>query len=158
MAMWRANPVGVGLNRFRKEIGDYSSHKGYDAHNFYVLTLAECGPFGLLSLMFLIWTLFRLAQQFRQSAPVDDHEARALSLGFTVTTLCMTLGAVYGSPTLEGAVMAPYWALSGLIERYMYLKNQGTAAQPSRDAAVHTGQTLSDRFPLAPHILPGRRA
>ena len=39
--MWAHNPLGVGLNRFKGELHNYGMHKNLDAHNFYVLTLAE---------------------------------------------------------------------------------------------------------------------
>ena len=155
MKMLKDNPMGAGLNRFKGEIGNYSSHKGYDAHNFYVLTLAECGPQGLAALLFLMGTLFfGLASFLRRKAPPEDPELKALTIGFTVCTVCMALGGIYGSPTLEGSVMAPYWALCGLLERYTHLKMQSAAQGPE---AGSDEPTLADRFPLAAHILPGRR-
>jgi O-antigen ligase len=154
LEMTKNNPIGVGLNRFKKEIGSYSSHKKMDAHNFYVLTMAECGPQGLFTLLFLIWTCFKLAAFLRRNADPDDPELRALTLGYTVSVLCMALGGIYGSPTLEGAVMAPFWAMSGLLERYVHLKLQGAQRAPVEENAE---ASLAQRFPLAAHILPGRR-
>ncbi len=153
MGMVKDNPLGVGLSRFKGEIGNYSSHKGMDAHNFYVLTLAETGPQGLVALLFLMGSLFfRLAAFLRRSVAPDDPEATALMLGFTVCTLCMALGGIYGSPTLEGAVMAPYWALCGLLERYVRLRMQNADGGPKAEAEP----SLVERFPLAAHIEPGR--
>jgi O-antigen ligase len=152
MGMLRDNPIGAGLNRFKREIGKYCSYKGYDAHNFYVLTLAETGPQGLIAWLLAIWTLFRLAAFLRSHAPPGDREAKALALGFTVSTLCMALGGLYGSPHLEGAVMATYWALAGLLERYITMKMDGTSEQP-----VALAPPLSERFRLIAHALPGRR-
>jgi len=155
MQMFAANPLGVGLHRFPGEIGHYvDRYKGMDAHNFYVLTLAECGLQGLVALLFLIWSLFRLAKFLRQHTARDDTEATALAIGFTVCTVCMALGAIYGSPTLEGAVMAPYWALAGLLERYVHLRIQragDAAAEPAKPP-------LADRFPLAAHVPGGRQS
>jgi O-antigen ligase len=152
MGVLRDNPIGAGLNRFKREIGNYSSYKGYDAHNFYVLTLAETGPQGLAAWLLVIWTLFRLAAFLRSHAPPADPEARALALGFTVATLCMALGGIYGSPHLEGTVMGTYWALAGLLERYMTMKTQAVTAQPTTVA-----QSVFERFPLVALALPGRR-
>ncbi len=153
MKMLASNPVGVGFNRFKGEIGNYCGHKGYDAHNFYVLTFAESGPQGLAALLFLMWSLmFRLVAFLRRNTPPEDSEVRALVLGFTVCTLCMALGGIYGSPTLEGAVMAPYWALCGLLERYIHLKMMQTDVRKP----VHRDAKIDDKFPLAAHILPGR--
>jgi hypothetical protein len=150
MEMLAHNPIGVGLDRFKDNIGTYSSHKGMDAHNFYVLTIAECGPQGLLTVFLLIWACFRLARFLRVNAG-DDPEAQTLAIGFTVTTVCMALGSVYGSRFLTGAIMSPYWALCGLLERQVYLKrkmagNDQVAPTPPREV------TLEERFPLATHI------
>ncbi|MGZ5260743.1 MAG: O-antigen ligase family protein [Burkholderiales bacterium] len=148
MEMFAHNPVGVGLDRFKRNIGSYSSHKGMDAHSFYVLTLAECGPQGLLTVLMLIWACFRLARFLRMNAAADDEEAQTLAIGFTVTTVCMALGSVYGSRFLNGPVMSCYWALCGLLERQVYLKRTAGDGQPTPPKRV----TLEERFPLAKHI------
>ena len=123
MNMYRDNPLGVGFHKFSYELGNYSStYKGYDAHNFYVRTLAESGPLGLLTFLLVVRTLFRITSFVRKNCPPEDSETRALAYGFTIATLCMAMGGLYGTPTLEGAVMAPYWALCGLLERYIHLK------------------------------------
>ena len=64
------------------------------------------------------------------------------------------MGGFYGSPNLEGAVMTPYWALCGLLERYTHLKMAKPAAPVGGEPVIET--SIVDRFPLAAHILPGR--
>jgi O-antigen ligase len=150
--MWQANPMGVGLNRWKDNIGTFSTYKRIDAHNFYVLTLGECGPLGLLALLYLIYRLFRLTAFVRKNRPADDPEAFALSLGFTVCTFNMAMGGIYGSPTLEAAVMVPYWALCGLLERYVILRQQATVIVE----VLPAGDALRDRFPLAAYLPSGR--
>lgn len=121
--MLEDHPQGVGLNRFQAVIGRYiPEYAGYDAHNFYVLTVCEAGIAGLLALLWLIARLFALAGMLRRSADAADPEAQALSLGFTVAVMCMALGNLYGSPFLEGSVMGDFWILCGLMERYTHLK------------------------------------
>ena len=154
LEMLEENPAGVGLNRFKYAIGTYApAHKGYDAHNFYVLTAAECGPQGLATLLYLIYSLFALAKYLRANTPRDDPETSALTLGFTVCTVCMALGGMYGSPYLEGSVMTPYWALCGLLERYIQLKQLNAKEEPQAPRQA----TLVEKFPLAVHINPGSR-
>lgn len=145
MDMWRSNPAGVGLNRFKDEIGHHSRFQHFDAHNFYVLTLAECGPQGLLALLLLIFATIRLGFFLRRNAPPDDPEALALAIGFSVATLCMALGNLYGSPFLEGNVMGTYWILCGLLERYTHLTREAATPEASLPAAV----AMAERFPLA---------
>jgi O-antigen ligase len=159
--MLASNPIGVGLNRWKGEIGNFSTYKRIDAHNFYVLTLGECGPVGLGTLLFLIYSLFRLAKFIRENRPPDDVEATAFAVGFTICTLNMALGGIYGSPTLEGAVMAPYWALCGLLERYVYLHKQGmgTGGGGASQGPIITvvEDPIASRFPLAGYLTPGKR-
>jgi O-antigen ligase len=151
MGMWKEHPLGIGMNRFPRHIGEYSTHKNLDAHNFYVLTLAECGPQALIAFFYLLWCVFGLARWMRQHAPPDDPEAKGLTIGFTATTICMAMGGLYGSPLLrEGAVMAPYWALAGLLERYIHLKMK--SADQSETGPREA--TLVERFPLAVHARP----
>jgi O-antigen ligase len=155
MAAWQANPAGVGLNRFKSEIGKYSAYVERDAHNFYVLTLTECGPQGLLGLLLVFRALFQAAKFMRKSAPPDNSEARALAYGFTITTLCLGVGNFYGSPFFEGTVIGDYWILAGLLERYFVLLNAGTEAAAETNVVVRPDPFA--RFPLAARTLPGPR-
>jgi O-antigen ligase len=156
MSMLASNPLGVGLNRFKYEIGNYTKYKRMDAHNFYVLTLAEMGPQGLIFLLLMFVGLFRLAAFLRANVPPGDTEARALALGFTVATLCTALGGIYGSPTFEGAIMAPYWSLCGFLERYFLLRRDA-GSQVSGEGGDKE-LSIVERFPLAAHIEPTRSA
>jgi O-antigen ligase len=155
MRAWQANPAGVGLDRFKSEIGKYSQYSHRDAHNFYVLTLTECGPQGLLGLLLVFRALFQAAKFMRKSAPPDNSEARALAYGFTITTFCLGVGNLYGSPFFEGTVIGDYWILAGLLERYFVLVNAG--AEPAPDGAVAARPDPFARFPLAARALPGPR-
>lgn len=157
--MWADNPAGVGLNRFKQYIGRYvPRYAGYDAHSIYFLMLAECGPLGLLALLYLLWRLLRMGMEFTRSVPGSDAEGKALSLGFILVVIAVGLGNVYGSPFYEGAVMANFWALCGLMEHYFALKRAGADASAKR--AMQPAQPplarIGARFPLAARIAPGR--
>lgn len=157
MQMWQDHPLGVGLNRFKQHIGKYSpTYAGYDAHNFYVLTFAEFGPLGLGVLAWLFWRFWRLTRKVELSASEEDSEARALAFGFTLAVLAMALGNMYGSRIFSGTMMANFWILCGLMERYAALKQ---AANATSDAMVPVDApaALVDRFPLTARISPGRR-
>jgi O-antigen ligase len=155
LQMYKEHPLGVGFHKFHAEIGNYvPAYKNFDAHNFYVLTFAQSGPFGLITWLLLLRALFKLTSFLRKNADPDDPEMRALAYGFTITTLCMAMGGFYGSPNLEGAVMTPYWALCGLLERYTHLKKVKPPAPVGGEPVVEP--SIVDRFPLAAHILPGR--
>lgn len=158
MQMWQDNPLGVGLDRFKQNIGKYTSYyAGYDAHNFYVLTFAELGPVGLGVLIWLFWRFWRLTRKVERSATEEDSEARALAYGFTLAVVAMALGNMYGSRLFSGTMMANFWILCGLMERYAALKQ---AAAATDKQLVPTEETLAvqaaNRFPLAARIMPGR--
>jgi O-antigen ligase len=154
--MWRDHPAGVGSGRFNQYIGDYSGYAGVDAHNMFVLMLAECGPLGLGVLLWLFWRLWGLARKLRLMAAITDPEARALALGFTLTVIAMALSNVYGSPFFHGLIMANFWVLCGLLERYGALKAHAASvlAETGNPAPVPTVR-MADRFPLAARAIPG---
>lgn len=152
--MWRDNPAGVGLNRFREYIGHYTNRPGVDAHNSFVLILAECGPLGLLALLWLLWRLWELAGRMRLSAAGMDGEARALALGFTLMVVSMALGNSFSSFLFDGSVMANFWIMCGLLERYTALREHAMLASEEETPAP---ASIFDRFPLAARIQPGHR-
>lgn len=155
--MWKDHPAGVGLNRFPRYIGDYSEDAARDAHNAYVLMLAESGPLGVLAVLWLLWRLLRLALATRWSGGPEDMEAKALGIGFMVAILAMALGNVYGSPLIDGLVMGNFWILCGLLEHYALLKRDASMAA-LHPAPRHAGlaAAISARFPLASRVSPGR--
>lgn len=157
MRMWSDSPAGVGLNRFKQHIGRYvPRYAGYDAHSIYVLMLAECGPLGLLALLYLFWRLLRTGMAFTRSVPGSDAEGKALSLGFTLMVVAVALGNVYGSPFFEGAVMGNFWALCGLMEHYFGLKRAGAARASGVQVTHGSADRIGAHFPLAARIAPGR--
>lgn len=153
--MWNDYPAGVGINRFKQHIGDYSLHAGYDAHNYYVLTIAELGPQGLFALLIVIFAMLRLAAFVNtRASDSGDIERIALARGFGMMIIAMALGNLYGSPFSEGSVMANFWILCGLMERYTQLK--GTSAKSVSGATENhfSRHAIGEKFPLARRVLP----
>jgi O-antigen ligase len=155
MQMVQERPMGVGLRRFQGNIGRYSRFADYDAHNYYVLTLAELGPLGLAALLWLLWRMWRLATRMRREIGHISAEDKALGIGFSVTVIAMALGNLYGSPFTEGSVMANFWILCGLCEHYLSVKRKAGMAMVA-PAPVDRVDDISRRFPLAARIAPGR--
>lgn len=153
--MWRDHPMGVGLRRFSKYIGRYSNHPNFDAHNYYVLVMSELGPMGLAVLLWLLWRMLRLAARVRRTVGHLSAEGKALGIGFTVTVIAMALGNLYGSPFTEGSVMANFWILCALVERYATLSGHA-AATSAETATENPYAAIARRFPLAARIMPGR--
>ena len=153
LAMLADHPGGVGLNNFRDYIGNYTNLPGRDAHNGFVLILAECGPLGLAMMLWLLWRLWGLALNLRRAAG-NLPEARAFALGFTVTVIAMAVGNMYGSPYGEGLVMYNFWILCGLLERYG-IAQAHAAALLATDTPPQHAAAVGARFPLAARALPG---
>lgn len=119
LAMWKRSPMGVGHNRFPDEIGRYSDHVGMDAHNFFVLTLAESGVIGLLALAWLLLAIWRLSRWTQHWA--SGEMASVLAWGFQAMLACMLLGNLFSSFFREGALMGVFWALAASLERLTQL-------------------------------------
>lgn len=114
--MLKSNPLGVGFNRFKAEIGNYSIYRWKDAHNHYVLMAAETGIVGALSFVWLILGLLTLGLPLVRQR--DNPEAQTLGLGYTAASVGMALGNLYGSPFFFGELMGNYWILTALVARY----------------------------------------
>jgi hypothetical protein len=153
LEMLRDNPNGVGLGRFNDHIGYYTNYAGKDAHNGFLLTLAECGPLGLLALLWVFWRLWRLARWLRRSGAVQAEDI-ALDRGFTLAVVSMALGNMYGSPFFDSLIMANFWILCGLMERYGNLRTHAAQTLVENAERRHT-LPLGLRFPLAARALPG---
>lgn len=151
-------PMGVGLTRFPEHIGNYAPQfPGKDAHNFYVLTLCECGFIGLSALLWLMLRIFLLSMQLRRMATPGDDEMRALTIGFSVMVPCMAMGNLYGSPFFEGAIMGVFWLLCGFLERYAVLRAHGAGETHSEVPTPITAE-MAQRFPLATRAARGGHA
>jgi len=153
LQMLRDHPNGVGLGRFNDHIGSYTNYVGKDAHNGFLLTLAECGPLGLLALLWVFWRLWRLSRWLRHSGAVQP-EHRALERGFTLAIVSMALGNMYGSPFFDSLIMANFWILCGLMERYGNIKAHAAHAVVE-NAQRRNALPLGLRFPLAARAVPG---
>ncbi|MBL8331305.1 MAG: hypothetical protein JNJ71_20885 [Rubrivivax sp.] len=129
-------PLGIGLNRFKREISPYVPHAlaGKDAHNFYVLLATEAGVVAPLFLLALLMGLLSLGHRLARFK--DDEEARTLGVGFVMATLAVVLGNVYGSRFLDGDVMGNYWILAALVARALLIKQQ---EQRDRQQAARAG-------------------
>ena len=155
IGMWRDHPGGVGLNRFKENIGEYSRFPGRDAHNSFVLILAELGPLGLAALLWLFWRLWGLARRILNSSVTMDPETAALALGFTIAVISLGIGNLFSSYIFEGSVMGSFWILCGLLERYVILKEHAAAQMPHESPVTSPVAVGLDRFPLLARIRPG---
>lgn len=137
LEMWSRAPMGVGHGRFPEEIGNYSDHAGMDAHNFFVLTLAEAGVLGLLALIWLVLRLWRLGRWMSWYASSDV--AAILAWGFQAMLICMVLGNMFSSFFRVGALMGMLWALAGAMERLTQISYEEAREDEEADAQALSG-------------------
>jgi O-antigen ligase len=129
-------PMGIGLNRFPREVTPYvpPNLAGKDAHNFYVLITTEAGILAPVILAILLGGLFGLSRRLVRL--VHDEEARVLGHGFALAVLAVSLGNVYGSRFLDGDVMGLFWILAALVARTVHLKEQALRPPAMHKAAA----------------------
>jgi O-antigen ligase len=134
MKLIAEKPWGVGLARFRREIGKYApAYHNYDAHNGYVLVTTECGLLGGFAMLWLIAGLYFLARRVEK---LDDTEdTRLIGGAFTIAAIGVFCTNLFGSRIFNGEVMANFWALAGLGARYytLVLERQGAAQAASAE-------------------------
>jgi O-antigen ligase len=130
-AMIREHPFGIGLERFKAEIGNYSEISGMDAHNQYLLVGSEAGVQGLIAMLLVFVGLATLA--VRAVWRARTFEDRTLAWGFATATIGVFVGNIYGSPLFMGEVMGNYWALAGLTAKYLYIRSEDEDADEDED-------------------------
>jgi O-antigen ligase len=117
-------PWGIGLNHFKREIGTYAPrYANMDAHNNYVLITTEAGYLGPVSLVVMLLSLLLLG--WRTERINTSHEAKILGAAFTLSTLGVVMGNLYGSRFFDGDVMGNYWVFAALCARYVALQREG---------------------------------
>jgi hypothetical protein len=153
------NPWGIGLNRFKQEIKNYTPYKqGKDAHNQYVLIATEAGVQGLLAYLLLLQGMYSMGRSLARSVQNEEEKIlgrvckltmdprhssirlfrkaasellckHALGVGYISAFISMVLGGMYGSPLFFGEIMGNFWALTALVARYQSLVAEGKVAR-----------------------------
>ncbi len=67
-AMWKANPLGVGIGNFTRAIEDYPpAYFPIDAHNTVVLCFAELGIPGITAFLLMLWVVHRQIRAMKRT-------------------------------------------------------------------------------------------
>lgn len=115
IAMWQDNPMGVGLERFKHHIGSYSPISNLDAHNYYVLVLAEMGPLGEFAYLLMIFMMYREGSKLAKVA--RSAREKALASGFKGAMVAFIIANTFGSAFNFGDMMGNLWVLTALVSR-----------------------------------------
>jgi hypothetical protein len=159
-------PLGIGFNRFKREITPYvpPGLAGKDAHNYYVLLTTEAGVLAPLVLLIVFVSLLVLGN--RLASMSDDEECRTLGIGFVMATLAVMMGNIYGSRFVDGDVMGIYWIMAALVARTIQFKRAerllraqqdkvGAVRTPAASVPVALAPTSAARPGLAPQVRSG---
>ena len=112
-----SNPLGIGLNRFQRAIGEYvPDYAGYDAHNNYVRFTTEGGIPGIFAMAALLLSLFALSRRALKADASD--ETRLIGTAFTVSVMGVILSNIYGSRFFDTDIMGAFWILAGVSARH----------------------------------------
>jgi O-antigen ligase len=129
-------PLGIGLNRFKSEIGRHvPDFKNFDAHNGFLLLTTESGIFSLIVFLTLLIGLFGLARKVIRLDSSEDTQL--IGNAYLVSLLGVVLCNLFGSRLFNGEVMGNFWVLSGLVARYYTLTLE---AQSDASLAGSTGE------------------
>jgi O-antigen ligase len=114
-------PWGIGLNQFKRRIGQYvpPNLAGFDAHNNYVLIATEGSLIAALALVMLLLRMLWLG--FRMNLD-DDAETRMYGMCYFVAVIGVITSNFYGSRFFDGDIMGSFWILSGLVARYAVIR------------------------------------
>jgi hypothetical protein len=135
--MMQDYPLGVGLNHFKRHIGDYvPEYAGYDAHNVYVRTAAEASLLGPISMIVLLAATYFLGRRLEKGN--FNEEANGLGLGLQLASVGMLMSNIYGSRFFDGDVVGNFWVLAALAARSLVLNERAAkAAAAANLLAVH---------------------
>jgi O-antigen ligase len=151
--MFRDHPAGVGLEHFKREVGAYApNYAGMDAHNFYMLFLAEGGLPGIVLLVGALLGVIAFAWRIGQRLAND--ESRVLAVAFQLSLLATLLGNVYGSRLLDGPVSGNFWVLAAVVARWFTLES---AERPAAAGHAARGDDGRRAAPKSTRLDPGGR-
>ena len=125
--MMKDYPLGVGLERFKFHIGQYSQYANMDAHNYYVLVAAEMGPLGEIAYLLMVIMMYREGHRLGKVARTPRE--KALAAGFKGTMIAFIMANSFGSAFNFGNIMGNLWALTALVSRARILIERETVPE-----------------------------
>jgi O-antigen ligase len=124
---WRAiwdvvehHPIdGVGFTGLQYVLPDVGAALGLadvkdSAHNTYLRMLSELGVFGLAAFLWLMWCVFRLANEGVRLARRKFD--RALGIGLGGAVICMAISCAFGDRFWSPVVASSFWVIAALVE------------------------------------------
>ncbi|MFQ5791432.1 MAG: O-antigen ligase family protein [Acidobacteriota bacterium] len=101
----------------------------------YVHVLTETGILGMVTFVWLTWSIWRLARDRLRRA--DDRFARALSLGYLAGFLALLVHGIGANTFIIIRIMEPFWLFTALVVALPHTK--GDEQSPSDSQASRSG-------------------
>lgn len=114
IVMCAKNPQGVGLGRFQYHIGEYSSEAGRDAHNIYLLILAEAGIYGLIA---FFWLLRQFLVRALIAIRCDDRINQTAGIALIGALSSLMITNFFSVTIRDFGVFGYLWVLAALCTR-----------------------------------------
>jgi O-antigen ligase len=108
------HPLGLGFAQFHEEIRHYvrSDDRVLDAHNYYLLALAEFGFPGFIVLLYVLYRMLGNGWALARHGP--DHFTRSLGLGVWAGLIAALFVNCFGSRLMDIQVSTYLWVLSAV--------------------------------------------
>ena len=114
----------------------------------YFRVLAETGGLGLLSFLWILFRIYRMAMRTYKESP--HRFDQAVSLGFLSGFVGLLFHAVTVNTFIVVRIMEPFWCIAGIVAMLDHLNRQETAE-------VEGGLKLeARRSPLTPPVAISR--
>ena len=108
---WKKNPIlGRGVTGFMFIDGQY------------IYTLPELGIIGFLSLLWLLWTIYK--QSLHVYRKMDDELYKGLTLGFIAGFIGLTIHALTANTFIIIRIMEPFWFITAIVMMLPTLKEE----------------------------------
>lgn len=106
VAMGLANPIGVGMDRFKAEVSNYGGPEMRDAHNTYLLIWGEMGFSGLLIFLLLILKVYKqgIAGWCRGVDAVSKFAGQTLVGSLTALLFTNFFSVTFRDPVIFGYI------------------------------------------------------
>jgi len=137
IAMFKANPLGVGVGNFHQNIGNYNpAYKGRDSHNTFVRCYSELGIQGIAIFLAVIASAFFVLRRTVREAQDLPHEQREQAT-YICYGLALSLAAILSCGlTITLLYVEALWWILGLpvcLERVVANLKTDMATSPLQD-------------------------
>ncbi len=119
LKMVKERPLfGRGINTFMREFEAYRRDKGCDptyAHNSYLQLLVETGIAGLLTFLYVLWSLFRSVIDKIKYKYCNNEEMKVISIGLTAGLAAFLVHSFFDNHMYCLQLSVYFWVLAGFV-------------------------------------------